>query len=208
MENTVSDQHLENKLTSTIKISRSEFICFCCERFDFAVSEFSFAVTELYKRDCWMTAAWLQRTLQPTLVQIQSKGSLTMSPIPAKCLLINCRMVAKDLQVTIKSNCSPLAAYRTGIHENYVYPQNGALFLAPTTETIPLVTRAMRHQVLKWARLFFIFFCGGRLPVFMLIVGVPPIMTFFARGRSTAGPMTCCKWRRTNCWWVKCALLT
>ena len=41
---------------------------------------------------------------------LQSKDSLTMLPIPAKCLLIICRMVAKELQVKIKSNCSPLAA--------------------------------------------------------------------------------------------------
>ena len=34
---------------------------------------------------------------------LQSKDSLTMLPIPAKCLLIICRMVAKELQVTIKS---------------------------------------------------------------------------------------------------------
>ena len=33
-----------------------------------------------------------------------------MLPIPAKCLLIICRMVAKELQVKIKSNCGPLAA--------------------------------------------------------------------------------------------------
>ena len=40
---------------------------------------------------------------------LQSKDSLTVLPITAKCLLIICRMVAKELQVKIKSNCSPLA---------------------------------------------------------------------------------------------------
>ena len=52
-----------------------------------------------------------------------------------------------------KSRISSLGS----IQENDVYPQNGALFFAPTTETAPLVTQAMRHRVLQWARLFFIF---------------------------------------------------
>ena len=49
---------------------------------------------------------------------------------------------------------------------------------------------------------------GGRLPVFMLIVRTPPIITFFACGRSTVGQMICYKWRRMKCGQVKCVLLT
>ena len=49
---------------------------------------------------------------------------------------------------------------------------------------ICLITRAIRHRVLKWALVWLsYYFRRGRLPVFMVI-------TFFARGQSTIGQMT------------------
>ena len=50
------------------------------------------------------------------------------------------------------------------------------------------------------------YFWGGRLPVFMLI-GWRAANDLFARGWSTVGQMTWCKWRRTKCGRVKWASL-
>ena len=50
-------------------------------------------------------------------------------------------------------------------------------------------------------------FLGGSTSGLDADSGAPPMITFFTRGRSTVGQMTWCKWQRTKCGRVKCALL-
>ena len=57
-----------------------------------------------------------------------------------------------------------------------------------------LVTGAVRHRVLIC---LFVVFWGSTSSVYADCC--PTVITLFARGRSTVGQMTWCKWRRTKC---------